>query len=217
LVIDDEPDITRFVRRGLESTGHEVLTAVDGLGGLQAAVSGSIDLIILDLLMPGIDGLAVLAGVIAHNPQQRVIVLSAVVDVETRVRCLEQGAVDFVGKPFALRELVARVRCRLREPVAPNGRSILQTERLTLDLRRREARFGDQVTALSSREFLLLSHLMRNKDVVCSREEILSEVWGYDFDPGTNVVDVYVRRLRRKVPQDYIKTVRNVGYQLESA
>jgi len=166
--------------------------------------------------MPGVDGETVLAGVMAHNSQQRVLVLSAVADVETRVRCLEHGAVDFLGKPFALRELIARVKCRLKDP-ADAGRAVLRNGQLSLDLRRREARYGDKVTELSSREFLLLSHLMRHPGTVCTREDLLAEVWGYDFDPGTNVVDVYVRRLRMKMPEDVIKTVRNVGYQLQSA
>jgi DNA-binding response OmpR family regulator len=216
LVIDDEPDIARFVRRGLESDGHQVATTQDPLQGLRQAIECQPDIVILDLLMPQIDGQTVLAGVLAKRPNQKCIVLSAMVDVETRVRCLEQGAMDFLGKPFAIRELIARVHCRLKEMDIPEDRTVLNKGRLTLDLRRREARFDGEAHTLSSREFLLLTHLMRRCDDVCSREEILSNVWGYDFDPGTNVVDVYVRRLRKKVPEDSIKTVRNVGYQLQA-
>jgi DNA-binding response OmpR family regulator len=216
LAIDDEPNILRFVQRALEKDGHSVDTAPNGLDGLALTVETAYDLVILDLAMPGIDGETVLAGVLTQNPRQRVLVLSAVSDVESRVRCLEHGAVDFLAKPFALRELIARVHCRLTDPTEASG-SVLKNGQLTLDLRRREARIGDSVTELSSREFLLLSHLMRHSGTVCTREELLADVWGYNFDPGTNIVDVYVRRLRKKMPQDVIETVRNVGYQLQSA
>lgn len=217
LVIDDEPGITRFVQRALECDGFEVLTASNGSDGLRLALEKVPDLVVLDLAMPGVNGEAVLAAVMAQRPRQRVLVLSAMSDVETRVRCIEQGAEDFLGKPFAVRELVARVRRRLAAEQAGPGRPVLRRGGLSLDLSRREARYDDRVVPLSSREFLLLAYLMRHPDAVCTREELLSEVWGYDFDPGTNVVDVYVRRLRLKLPEDSIRTVRNVGYQLEAA
>jgi len=216
LVIDDEPGIVRFVTRALENDGHSVVTASSGLDGMGLAVADPPDLVILDLAMPGVEGEAVLNALIAQNPEQRVLVLSAMADVETRVRCLEHGAIDFLAKPFALRELLARVQCRLSTPSAPIQATLTSGE-LSLDLRRRELHMGDQVSSLSSREFLLLSHLMRHSGSVCTREDILASVWGYSFDPGTNVVDVYVRRLRMKLPSDVIKTVRNVGYQLQSA
>jgi DNA-binding response OmpR family regulator len=218
LVIDDERDITRFIQRALENDGHEVATANSGIDGLRLATQDPSDLVILDLAMPGFDGQAVLAAVKTQKPDQRVMILSAVGDVETRVQCLEQGAVDFLAKPFALRELLARVRCRVQDPAGNSDTgSVLSYGIVSLDLRRREARVHDTVVPLSSREFLLLSHLIRHGDNVCSRQELLAEVWGYDFDPGTNVVDVYVRRLRLKMPVDMIRTVRNVGYQLQSA
>ncbi|MEO8328556.1 MAG: response regulator transcription factor [Candidatus Nanopelagicales bacterium] len=216
LVIDDEPDIVRFVRRALEADSHIVLTAPNGLDGLRLAIEASPDLVILDLAMPGLDGEIVLAAMMEQQPQQRVLVLSAVGDAETRVRCLEQGAVDFLGKPFALGELTSRVNSHLKE-TSGSARSVLSTGSLSLDLRRREVHFGKKVTELSGCEFLLLSHLMRHAGKVCTREVLLADVWGYDFDPGTNVVDVYVRRLRKKIPEDVIKTVDNVGYQLQSA
>ncbi len=216
LVIDDEPGILRFVTRALENNGYAVITASSGLEGLGKAIASPPDLVILDLAMPGVDGEAVLGGLMAQIPDQRVLVLSAMADVETRIRCLEHGAVDFLAKPFALRELLIRVQYRLSAP-ANSVNPTLTSGGLTLDLSRREARIGDKITMLSSREFLLLSHLMRHNGEVCTREEILSSVWGYSFDPGTNVVDVYVRRIRKKMPHDVIKTVRNVGYQLQSA
>lgn len=217
LVIDDEPGITRFVQRALERDGHEVVVAHNGSEGLRLALGKDPDLILLDLVMSGVSGHAVLAAVMAERPHQRVLVLSAIGDVETRVRCFEHGADDFLSKPFAVRELLARVRCRLKTESTVDGRPTLVSGELTLDLGRREVRCGNRTVTLSSREFLLLAHLMRHQDAVCSREELLSEVWGYDFDPGTNVVDVYVRRLRVKLPVDPIRTVRNVGYQLQVA
>jgi len=219
LVVDDEPDLVRFVRRALEAEGYQVLTATDGADGLRLALTEAPDLIVLDLLMPGVDGQAVLSGVLGRHPATRVLVLSAAADVEARVDCLERGAVDFLAKPFAIRELLARVRSRLRVAVSdPRGENILRVGGISLDIRARRLLVdGREAAVLSQREFLLLLHLMRNADAVCSRAELLSAVWGYSFDPATNVVDVYVGRLRAKLRKDVIQTVRNVGYQLQSA
>jgi DNA-binding response OmpR family regulator len=218
LVVDDEPDLLRFVRRALEAEGYQVQTAADGADGLRLALTTEPDLVVLDLLMPGVDGQAVLTALLAHDPGMRVLVLSATADIQARISCLERGAVDFLAKPFAVRELIARVRSRLRSPAgsAPPA-DVLRVAGITLDLRARRIQVEGRVTDLSHREFLLLQHLMRHADVVCSRQELLSEVWGYDFDPATNVVDVYVGRLRAKLRKDMIQTVRNVGYQLQSA
>ena len=218
LVVDDEPDLLRFVRRALEAEGYQVQTATDGGDGLRLALTTEPDLIVLDLLMPGVDGQAVLSAVLAHDPSTRVLVLSATADVQARIACLERGAVDFLAKPFAVRELLARVRSRLRSDGNGNQvADVLRVGGITLDLRARRIQVDGRVSELSHREFLLLLHLMRHADVVCSRQELLSEVWGYDFDPATNVVDVYVGRLRAKLRKDLIQTVRNVGYQLQSA
>ncbi len=218
LVIDDEPDLVRFVRRALENEGHHVRTALEGADGLRMAVTEPPDMVLLDLVMPGVSGRAVLSGLLAVHPEVRVIVLSAEADVGARVEMLEAGAVDFVPKPFALRELLARVRGRLREPAGRRtpDREVLHVGSVRLDLHARTIQFADRNVALSQREFLLLHHLMRRADTVCSREELLSEVWGYAFDPATNVVDVCVARLRHKLRGDLIRTVRNVGYQLQS-
>lgn len=219
LVVDDEPDLLRFVRRALEAEGYQVQTATDGAEGLRLALTTEPDLIVLDLLMPGVDGQAVLSAVLAHDPEIRVLVLSATADVQARIACLERGAVDFLAKPFAVRELLARVRSRLRSDINGNGShaDVLRVGQITLDMRARRIQVDGRAIELSQREFLLLQHLMRNANAVCSRQELLSEVWGYDFDPATNVVDVYVGRLRAKLRKDVIQTVRNVGYQLQGA
>ena len=216
LVIDDEPDPLRFVKRALEAEGHHVLTATDGAVGLRMALTETPDLIILDLLMPGVDGRAVLSGVLTSQPSARVLVLSATADLGARIECLEQGAIDFLAKPFAVRELTARVRSRLREASVTRDHDVLRAGRVELNIQTRQLHIDGRATALSQREFMLLQHFMRKADSVCSREELLSEVWGYAFDPSTNVVDVYVARLRAKLRRDRIQTVRNVGYQLQS-
>jgi DNA-binding response OmpR family regulator len=218
LVVDDEPDLVRFVRRALEAEGYQVLTATDGADGLRMALTKKPDLMVLDLRMPEVDGEAVMAGVLARSPATRILVLSAVADVQARIRCLEQGAVDILAKPFAIRELLARIRFRLREPSGKEpDEYLLRVGPITLDVRARRLRIDDTEAPLSEREFLLMQHFMRKPDTVCSRSELLSAVWGYDFDPATNVVDVCVRRLRAKMTRDMIQTVRNVGYQLQSA
>jgi DNA-binding response OmpR family regulator len=217
LVIDDEPEICRFVERALQSAGHDVTSCHDGMRGLQLAAERDFDLIVLDLAMPDVDGMMVLAAVLARDPAQRVIVLSARGAVDVRVACLERGAADFVAKPFAVRELLARVEARLSAHRDSSVPSTLRSGRLVLDFRRRAVTLDGVTTVLSQREFLLLQYLMRRSGLVCTREELLSEVWGYGFDPGSNVVDVCVRRLRTKLDGNFIRTVRNVGYQLQSA
>jgi DNA-binding response OmpR family regulator len=217
LVIDDEPDLVRFVRRALERECYQVLTATDGLDGIKLAIGERPDLVVLDLMMPGVNGEAVLSALMAQDPALRVVILSAISDVQLRIACLEQGAVDFLAKPFAVRELIARVRSRLQETGVNRRQDILRVGEIVLDLQARQLLLDGGPTPLSQREFLLLLYLMRNADTVCSRQELLSEVWGYDFDPATNVVDVCVGRLRAKLRPDLIVTVRNVGYQLQSA
>jgi DNA-binding response OmpR family regulator len=217
LVIDDEPELVRFVRRALEADGHQVWTALDGAEGLRLALGESPDLVVLDLLMPGIGGRAVLSGIMSQAPETPVLVLSADACVGARVEALEAGAVDFVAKPFAIRELLARVTRHLRAlPAATTRQRALQVGGATLDLEERTLSIHGRVCSLSQREFLLLLHLMRRAGNVCTRQELLSEVWGYSFDPDTNVVDVCVARVRHKSGADLIQTVRNVGYQLQA-
>lgn len=217
LVVDDEPGIIRFVRRALEADGHTVLTAHDGATALTLSGEHDPDLVILDLLMPGLSGLGVLAAILAERPQTRILVLSAVGDVQMRVRCLELGATDYLMKPFAIAELVARVNKRVRAPGQERMRdsaSVLTFGDLRLDLRARRLECGDVSIELSQRESAVMQHLIRRGGEVCTRTELLSEVWGYAFDPGSNVVDVTIARLRSKIRSLRIDTVRNVGYAL---
>lgn len=218
LVVDDEPAILHFTRRALESEGHTVLTAADGAEGLRKASEQAPDLIVLDLAMPRLSGTGVLAALMAEDSRHRVLVLSAVGDVEARVRCLDLGAVDFLPKPFAVSEFLARVRSRLRQPSAPASTvGELAGAGLRLDLRTRRLSSSQRSADLSQREFALMEYLLRRVGVVCSRSELLSEVWGYAFDPGSNVVDVTIARLRAKLPDVTIDTIRNVGYVLRGA
>ncbi|MDQ1463940.1 MAG: two-component system, OmpR family, response regulator [Actinomycetota bacterium] len=218
LVVDDEPEILRFVERALRGDGHEVTIAHDGLSGLQAAcATPPPDLVVLDLLLPRLDGRAALAAMLMHTPNLRVIVLSAVGDVRAKVGCLEAGAADYLAKPFAVAELLARVRSRLRDRVATAGSEVLRVGDVRLDLRNRTVTVSGRKVPLSEREFLVTQHLMRRAGQVCTREELLSDIWGYSYDPGSNVVDVYVARVRAKLHDELIATVRNVGYTFASA
>ncbi len=216
LVVDDEPMIVGFVSRALSAEGFQVDGATNGARGLELAKTGGYELVVLDLLLPTIDGVTVLQELMESRPSQRVLVLSALSDVETKVRCLEFGASDYVSKPFSLAELVARIRARLRQPASGPDRRVLRLRRVTLDLTRRVANSGDGPVALSEREFLLLEYLMRRDGDVCTRQRLLADVWGYSFDPGSNVVDVCVGRLRAKLGADVIETVRNVGYRFDA-
>jgi two-component system copper resistance phosphate regulon response regulator CusR len=212
LVVDDEPRIARFVSRALESHGHTVEVARTGEEALLKAAEHEFALVILDLLLPGLDGHAVLRELVTRDSRSRVLVLSAVGDVESRVQCLRAGAVDYLAKPFAVAELLARVDSRLAETPSSTPERWLQVGAVRLDLQRRVLVDGERSTTLSQREFILLGHLMRRAGEVCTRDELLSDVWGFCFDPGSNVLEVYVGRLRAKIDRWHIETVRNVGY-----
>ena len=219
LVIDDEPNVASFVGRALRAKGFAVDVALGGERGLEAALDGGHALIVLDLRMRDVNGLVILRQVMRLRPEQRVLVLSAASDVDVKVRCLELGATDFVSKPFELAELVARVGAHLRRRahMAHAPERHLRAGRLTLDLVRRCVSVGDRAPVeLSDREFGVLRHLMARAGRPCTREELLADVWQMDFDPHTNVVDVYVHRLRDKVGTATIRTVRNLGYVVES-
>jgi DNA-binding response OmpR family regulator len=218
LVVEDDDRIGRLVARALQGDGCAVERAATGPEGLTTALAGDFDLVVLDLMLPGMDGTEVLRRLVAANPGQRVLVLSAVPEVGTRVACFEAGAVDFLPKPFAVAELIARARARMRERPPDTERRWLSIAPVRLDLRMRRATVADRQVELSFREFLLLQHLMQHVDRACSRTEILADVWGMTFDPGSNVVDVCVRRLRSKLDHpDRVETVRNVGYRFVPA
>jgi len=220
LLVEDEPGIVDFVRRGFEAEGFEVQAASDGIDGERRAVNESYDAIVLDLMLPGRDGLQVLAAVHAAKPEVPVIVLTARGEIEDRVAGLDAGAIDYLVKPFSLAELLARLRAQLRV-VAQTSATTLRGADIEVDLLTRQVRRGDAAVQLSSTEFELLVYLLRHCGQVLSREQILSAVWGYEHDPTTNVVDVYIGYLRRKLGRREdpapIFTVRAVGYRLGSA
>ena len=212
LVVDDEPGIRRFVSRALERDGHAVTTTGTGPDAIRLAADEDYALIVLDLILPGVSGLDVLRTVLATHPGQRVLMLSAIGDAATKVECFQNGAVDYLAKPFAVAELVARVRVRVGEPRAAVIRRWLRVGPVALDLQRRVATVEGRSIELSQREFVLLNHLMQRAGQVCRREDLLADVWGYTFNTSSNVLDVYIRRLRSKLDADRIETVRNAGY-----
>ena len=218
LVIEDEPGIVDFLERGLRTHGFEVESATDGLVGTDRALSEPFDLIVLDMMLPGCSGLELLAHVREAKPTLPVIILTARGEVEDRIVGLDAGAIDYLTKPFSLAELAARIRAQLRV-VARTPATTLSGGDVEVDLITREVRRRGVQVRLSTTEFELLSYLLRNKGRVLSREQILQAVWGYDYDPGTNVVDVYVgylrRKLRRRGDKDPIVTVRSVGYRFD--
>jgi DNA-binding response OmpR family regulator len=217
LVVDDEARITGFVSRALSSEGLQVDAAHDGRRGLELARSGRYALVVLDLLLPQLDGVSVLRELMQSRPDQRVLVLSALSDVQSKVECLEIGASDYLPKPFSLAELVARIRARLRQPASGPGERYVRAGGVTLDLVRRVADGGAGQVSLPEREFLLLRTLMLRRGDVVGRQQLLQEVWGMEFDPGSNVVDVCVGRLRGRLGAEVIETVRGVGYRLHGA
>ncbi len=216
LVVEDEARIRAFLARAFAAEGFAVDVAPDGEQGLERALSGAYDGVILDLLLPGQGGLEVLRQLKLRHHDLPVLVLSARSDIATKLRGFELGAVDYIVKPFSLDELLARVRLHVRRAggSAALGGAVLRVGVLALDLARRQARLGDTVADLADREFRLLHFLMLHPGEVISRQRLLSEVWGFDFDPRSNVVDVCVRRLRRQLgPDAPIETVRNAGYR----
>jgi DNA-binding response OmpR family regulator len=217
LLVEDEPGIVDFVRRGLETTGFAVEVAFDGLEGERLALSESFDAIVLDVMLPGRSGLEILAALRAAKSSMPVIVLTARGELEDRIAGLDAGAVDYLVKPFSMAELVARVRAQLRA-YAQTTTTMLSGEGIEANLLTRRVHRDGKAVNLSSTEFELLALLLRHHRSVLSREQILSSVWGYQHDPQTNVVDVYIGYLRRKLgrPDDPapIFTVRRVGYRL---
>jgi DNA-binding response OmpR family regulator len=218
LIVEDELRIKSFLARAFEAEGFAVDVVDDGEHGLVQAISGDYDLVILDLMLTGRDGLEVLRELHHVRSDLPVLILSARGDLATKLLGFELGAVDYVAKPFSLEELLARARVHLRRARVTDDGNTIAVGPLVLDLASRQARIGDTVAALSDREFRLLHFLVQHVGEVISRERLLAEVWGYDFDPRSNVVDVCVRRLRRRLgPDAPIETVRNAGYRAAAA
>ncbi|MFC6152069.1 response regulator transcription factor [Nocardioides yefusunii] len=220
LIVEDEARIASFVSKGLTAQGYVVTVREDGPSGLDEALSGAHDLMVLDVGLPGMDGFEVLDALRGQGSRLPVIVLTARDSVTDTVAALEGGADDYMAKPFRFAELLARVKVRLRQAPGNDGASgpvadTLEAAGVRLDLRTRRARIGDTEVDLSSREFVLAEIFMRNAGHVLSREQLLDHVWGIDFDPGSNVVDVYVGYLRKKFGAGAISTVRGMGYRFE--
>lgn len=213
LIAEDEERIASFVERGLRSNGFVTTVVADGETAYQEGASGAYDLLILDIGLPRVDGFTVLRRLREARVTMPVVILTARDSVRDTVAGLEGGADDYIAKPFAFEELLARVRLRLRSEGTPDA-SILQVGDLSLDLRTRRAVVDGETVDLTAREFLLAEVFCRHPDQVLSREQLLSQVWGFDFDPGSNVVDVYIRYLRRKLGPDRIQTIRGMGYRL---
>ncbi|MFG1814979.1 response regulator transcription factor [Kribbella sp. NPDC049174] len=216
LIAEDEDLIASFVAKGLRSNGFTPTTVASGQVALERALSGEFDLLVLDLGLPDLDGFAVLSRVRAAGSTIPVVILTARDSVDDTVAGLEGGADDYIPKPFRFEELLARIRLRLRDERGAEP-TVLRCGDLSLDLRSRRASAAGRVVELTAREFVLVEMFLRNPGQVLSRQQLLSQIWGFDFDPGSNIVDVYIRYLRKKLGPERIETVRGRGYRLASA
>lgn len=221
LIVEDEAAIVRFLEKGLEAHGHQLLSTENGEEGARLAVEESVDLVILDIMLPGLDGHEVLKRIRSKRPELPVLMLTAREDLKNKVSALNSGADDYLTKPFAFEELLARLHALTRRADQSEA-SRIEADDLTMDLLSRRVWRNDgsnEQIELSSREFALLEYFMRHPGQVLSRQQILSAIWDYAFDPGSNVVDVYVRYLRRKIDRrgrpSAIATVRGSGYRFD--
>lgn len=216
LIAEDELRIAAFIEKGLRANGFTPTITSNANETLEMVLENSFDLLILDLGLPGKDGLQVLEEIRGQGEQLPVIILSARDDINNKVAGLEGGADDYITKPFRFEELLARVRVRLRNyQVAPGKEEmLLKAGDVVLDLRTRKVRVGDRTIDLPAREFTLAETFFRHPGQLMSREQLLDRVWGYDYDPGSNIVDVYVGYLRKKLGGDLIETIRGMGYRL---
>ena len=218
LIVEDDPAIVRFLERGLAAHGHRAVTADNGEDGVLMATEESVDFVLLDIMLPGMDGQEALRRIRARRPGVPVLMLTARDEVRDKVDALDGGADDYLTKPFDLEELLARMRALVRRADQPEAARI-EIGDLKMDLRSRRVWRGEKLVDLSSREFTLLEYFVRHRGQVLSRQQILSAVWDYAFDPGSNVVDVYVSYLRNKLDRrgepSLIATVRGAGYRFE--
>jgi DNA-binding response OmpR family regulator len=215
LAVEDEPAILRMLERGLAGAGHQVLTAENGEDGAILAEDESVDMVLLDISLPELDGYGVLARIRSRRPELPVLMLTARDDLQNKVQALDRGADDYLTKPFAFDELLARIRALSRRSDQASSTQ-LEAGDVRLDLLGRRAWRGDRLIELSNREFTLLEYLLRHASQVLSRTQILFAVWEYDADPSSNVVDVYIRYLRRKLGEPSpISTVRGAGYRYD--
>jgi len=217
LVVEDERSIADFIERGLRAEGYAASSVNDGESGVLQALTGDFALVLLDVMLPGKNGLDVLREIRSHDAELPVILLTARGETEHKVEGLDLGATDYVVKPFSFEELLARIRAHLRRPGQKEAAG-LEVGDIKLDFRTREVERAGADVRLTAREFELLAYLMRHPNQVLSRSQILNAVWGYDYDPGTNVLEVYIGYLRKKLDSDGrpvpIETVRSAGYRL---
>ncbi|WP_299491710.1 response regulator transcription factor [Acaryochloris sp. IP29b_bin.137] len=218
LIAEDEPRIASFIEKGLKSHGYTTTTVGDAEQALSLALSDGFELLILDLGLPDRDGLDVLADLRGQGSSLPIIILTARDDIQDKVSGLEGGADDYMTKPFRFEELLARVRVRLRSVSSRSASETLTLNayNVVLDLRTRKAKVDEQWIELPAREFILAETFFRHPGQVLSRQQLLDRVWGYDYDPGSNIVDVYVGYLRKKLGNSLIETVRGVGYRLKT-
>ncbi|MBE8146866.1 response regulator transcription factor [Brevibacterium casei] len=215
LVVEDEDRISSFIAKGLGAAGFTTEIAADGITGRDLAITGDFDLLVLDIGLPGLDGFSVLEQPREQRPSLPVLVLTARDNAEDTIYALESGAVDYMIKPFRFGETLARIRPRLKETVQESPTTELTRGDVRIDLLGRQVWVNERIVDLSARELSLAEILLRNRGSVLSREQPLSHVWGFDFDPGSNVVDVYVGYLRRKLGGDFVTTVRGFGYRVD--
>ena len=216
LIAEDELRLASFLEKGLRASGYATTVVTDGGAASMMARDDDFDLVVLDLGLPGKDGIDVLRDLRRAGQRLPVIILTARDDADDKVAGLEAGADDYLGKPFHFEELLARIRARLRADEADGGERVLRVGDVALDPRTRWASVNGETVELSAREFELLRTFLQHPNHVLSREQLLAHVWGYDFDPGSNVIDVYVGYLRRKLGSDRFETVRGVGYRYKA-